>query len=381
MLRKRGDTYHARFTVHGKRYEVSLKTSDKREAYNLEKQLIADAHAGKLSASHQPFAKLPLIEAMEQLISDPLWSIKESSRMSYRRSVSVLRLFPELATKPVHKLSVDDLRAFMRKRLETVANSTLNVDLCAIRQTLRRAKLWHKFTEDIKALPPNNERTGWAMSSEETVHLIETAWSEERWHPIAAIIELALNTGMRSCELKYLRWQDIHIDREVKWVEVLKGSAKTKDSERFVELNETAQRILAEQLQLTQRLGGGAPGHYVFCVATRPSAPRSTWRGVFIAIRKKAAAEFPQLAKLRFHDLRNTFITNVAENPTLSEASGKELVGHSEKDDETWRRYSHVRRQRRMAVVDAVDTRHLRQAAELERMVGVTEPVVEEVRP
>lgn len=370
-LRKRGDTYHTRFTVHDKRYEVSLHTSDKREAYNLEKQLIADAHAGKLSASHQPFAKLPLIEAMAQLINDPLWAIKESSRMSYRRSVSVLRLFPELAAKPVHKVSVEDLRTFMRKRLETVAHATLNVDLCAIRQTLRRAKLWHKFSEDIKALPPNNERTGWAMSPEETIHLIETAWSEERWHPIAAILEFALNTGMRCCELKKLRWQDIHTEGGVSWLEVLKASAKTKDSERFVELNTTARRILSERLVTSQRLGGGAPEHYVFCVDTRPSSPRSSWRGVFIAIRKKAAAKFPNLAKLRFHDLRHTVISKVAKNANLSVTSGKELVGHSERDDETWDRYSHGHRRDRLAVVDAIDTRHLRETAELERMVGV----------
>src|ERR1035438_8716538 len=48
-LVKRGSTWHTHFFVDGQRFRQSLETSDWREAQSKEKDLIADAKAGKLS--------------------------------------------------------------------------------------------------------------------------------------------------------------------------------------------------------------------------------------------------------------------------------------------------------------------------------------------
>ena len=49
-LKKRGKTWHTHFFVDGQRFRQSLETSDWREAQSKEKDLIAAAKAGKLSA-------------------------------------------------------------------------------------------------------------------------------------------------------------------------------------------------------------------------------------------------------------------------------------------------------------------------------------------
>src|SRR6185437_14124767 len=47
-LKKRGKTWHCHFVVNGQRFRQSLCTTDWREAQAKEKELIAEAQAGKL---------------------------------------------------------------------------------------------------------------------------------------------------------------------------------------------------------------------------------------------------------------------------------------------------------------------------------------------
>src|ERR1041385_9524936 len=69
-IRKRGGIWWARFTVNGKRYEVSLGTSDRRHALNEEKDRIAKASEGKLALPGTPFARLSFGDAVDQYIAD-----------------------------------------------------------------------------------------------------------------------------------------------------------------------------------------------------------------------------------------------------------------------------------------------------------------------
>jgi hypothetical protein len=65
-LVKRGKTWHTHFFVDGVRYRQSLETTDWREAQKREKELIAQATQGRLSASHQDFTKLSFSEAAKE---------------------------------------------------------------------------------------------------------------------------------------------------------------------------------------------------------------------------------------------------------------------------------------------------------------------------
>lgn len=45
--------------------------------------------------------------------------------------------------------------------------------------------------------------------------------------------------------------------------------------------------------------------------------------------------------KYRWHDLRHTFVSRLAENPNVSEQTIREMAGHVSK--EMMQRYSHIR--------------------------------------
>lgn len=69
-LHKRGKTWHTQFFLDGIRYRQSLETTDYREALSKEKELIALAKAGKLSASRNAISKLTFPEAATELLAD-----------------------------------------------------------------------------------------------------------------------------------------------------------------------------------------------------------------------------------------------------------------------------------------------------------------------
>ena len=69
-LYKRGKTWHTDFSVNGQRFRQSLDTSDWREAQSKEKELIAQASAGKLAPASKQFSKLTITEAIERYLAD-----------------------------------------------------------------------------------------------------------------------------------------------------------------------------------------------------------------------------------------------------------------------------------------------------------------------
>jgi hypothetical protein len=89
-LVKRGKTLHTHFFVDGQRFRQSLETSDWREAQSKEKDLIADATAGKLSPTKQGFARLPFREAAERFLQDRIPQLAPLSVRTERERAKVL---------------------------------------------------------------------------------------------------------------------------------------------------------------------------------------------------------------------------------------------------------------------------------------------------
>jgi Phage integrase family len=57
--------------------------------------------------------------------------------------------------------------------------------------------------------------------------------------------------------------------------------------------------------------------------------------------------------KYRWHDLRHTFVTRLAENPEISEQTIRSLAGHV--SQQMLQRYSHIRRQAKEDAKAALD--------------------------
>ncbi|HXW58366.1 MAG TPA: site-specific integrase [Solirubrobacteraceae bacterium] len=150
----------------------------------------------------------------------------------------------------------------------------------------------------------------------------------------AELVRVAAYTGLRQGELRALRWRDVEkgiitVSSAIS-AEQLTG---TKGRQvRHVPLVPQAARALA---RLKQRGDFTAPGELVFC----------NWRGrpldkSALVARFKRARDAADLRPLRFHDLRHTYGSLLAQ-AGVDILSIKNAMGHS--DLQTTQRYLHAR--------------------------------------
>jgi integrase len=226
--------------------------------------------------------------------------------------------------------------AYIRQRkAKGLSNTTVNMEVGILRRILKRAKRWHLVEDEIPHLPERRD-IGRALRPEEKLHLLKLAQSKPEWETAYLAAVLALNTTMRGCEIKELRWCDIDfMERSL----VIRRS-KTLAGERLIPLNADAYAAVLRLRERAQNLFGADPhpDWYVFPSAEGYSKPdpqrpmtgwRSAWRSFTRAVtcpacgkpqnpsktcrNNKCGADIEKLrsslAGLRFHDLRHHAIT------------------------------------------------------------------------
>ncbi len=156
---------------------------------------------------------------------------------------------------------------------------------------------------------------------------------------------------MRSVELKHLRWQDV--DLLERFITVRRS--KTEAGKREIPLNDDAFTALLQLREQAQDQGSELPEHFVFPACENgnvdPTRPQKTWRTAWrtvtraVACPKCGRVQGPAdvcrireckagmkdikspLAGLRFHDLRHSSITMLAEG-NASEQTIRSISGH-----------------------------------------------------
>jgi integrase len=380
-LTKRGKTWHTHFFVDGQRFRQSLETSDWREAQSKEKDLIADVKAGKLSPTKQEFARLPFREAAERFLQDRAPQLAPLSVRTERERAKVLN--KKLGDLQVSRFTTETILAHVRERkAEGIANATINRELDIIRGVLKKAKRWHLFADEIKPLPLR-QSVGRALSYEGKLKLLRIAASRSEWQNAAWAAALALNTTMRGCEIKQLRWQDIDLIEKTLAIR----KSKTEAGERVIPLNSDAWNTVLSLYRRAKGLGEVRPEHYVFpaCEASHfdPTRPQTSWRTAWRNLTRQiqcpacGAQQSPSeaclnsdckadlrkvkssLAGLRFHDLRHHAITELAESQA-SDSTVMAIAGHV--SPKMLAHYSHVRIQAKRTALDSLSTRQAERA-------------------
>ena len=92
-LKKRGKTWHCHFVVNGQRFRQSLETTDWREAQAKEKQLIAEASEGKLTANSTALARLPFEQAADDYVIARELELAPASRAKEKQLLVQLRAY------------------------------------------------------------------------------------------------------------------------------------------------------------------------------------------------------------------------------------------------------------------------------------------------
>jgi integrase len=345
-LKKRGKTWHTHFFVDGQRFRQSLETSDWREAQKKEKELIAQAAQAKLATGTQQFAKLTFMEAAHRNLAERIAHLAPRSAQTERERLKPLcGVFGQIK---VNRITVEMVRTYVADRKSAnVANKTINLEIGVLRSVMKRAKLWHLFVDEIKALPVHTQ-VGRAMTMGEKIRLTRTATTKPEWQNARAAMVLALNTTMRACEIKSLRWYDV--DFLASTVTIRKS--KTAAGQRMIPLNDDALSTIKALYSHASAIGATHPDHYVFPACENghidPTTPQKSWRSAWRSLRKVAG-----IPALRFHDLRHHAITELAEGQA-SDATIMAIAGHVSR--QMLEHYSHVRMDLKRKALDGLGT-------------------------
>jgi integrase len=379
---KRGKWWWTDFSVNGVRYRIPIRgekgqrTKDWREALSREKELIAEAQAGKLTMAGQSFARLAFTEALERYLADRAAHVTPRSKRTESDHAKPLREC--FAAIPVSRISSEAILAYIRKRKEKgISNVTVNMEIGILRRVLKRAKRWSLIADEIPRLPERRD-IGRALSLEEKTRLLKMAATKPEWDTARLAAILALNTTMRGCELKGLRWDDVDFMERT----ITIRRSKTAAGERVIPLNADAWAVILALREKARKLFGDnlASEWYVFPHAEGYSKPdptkpmsgwRSAWRSLTRAVNCPVCGQLQHpgnvcatnecktdlskirspLHGLRFHDLRHHAITELAESQA-SERTIMAIAGHI--SPRMLEHYSHIRMDAKRKALEAI---------------------------
>lgn len=243
----------------------------------------------------------------------------------------ITQRFSKWMGRALASIERDEVIAWYHSRLESVAVSTANNEISAIRALLNEAKhrriIRTNPVERIQLKAPNNERDR-ILSDKEALGL--EAQARERNDFMRPLYFVLYSTGCRLSEALKLEWKNI--DMKTLWIRF--HDAKS-GSMRRVPLAESAARHLRWWRKQCR-------GKLVF-----PN-PQRTAPLVQIGKSWRSLCRAAKVANLRRHDLRHNFVSQL-QMQGVGDSIIAELSGH--RTLTSLRRYSHSRDEAKVAAV------------------------------
>ena len=134
--------------------------------------------------------------------------------------------------------------------------------------------------------------------------------------PLHPILKASLLGGLRQGEILSLRWEQIDAERGLLFVSPQTKTHKGREIPLLPELQEVLDSV-------TRVIVKGKPAPYVF---TNPESG-TPYKGYDVTNGFKRAARQAGLSDLRFHDLRRTFASRLAQRGVSLQAIAR-LLGH-----------------------------------------------------
>jgi len=234
---------------------------------------------------------------------------------------AVGHLLPYLRSKTVADITHLDIKRFIDGRLaKGASNRYVNMALQALRAIMRRNHQWERLRPDFTKLKEPKTAGRELTESEEEKLLHECRLSCSRG--LFTAVTLSLYAGMRSSEVRLLRWKQIDLPSAC----VTVGKSKTEYGEgRLIPLIGPA---LDAMIEWAARFPDRSPEHYVFpsenysfnsktkLVEIRDHNANKqigSWKTAWTAVRRRAGVN------LRFHDLRHTTVTRLLEKQSIEQ--------------------------------------------------------------
>lgn len=346
---KTGETRHTKtwwyeFTYLGKRIRESANTTRKTIAIEAEKKkrLQLERAASGLPTQDGPKP----IENVSSLLKLYQVDYKTGHRAKSiawvaERATHIDRLLGKLLLPDVTEAKV---REYMRTRSgEGGSARTINMELGILARAMGRT--WEVLWPKVTHLEENRD-VGRALSQEEMDRLLVAA-AKNKSHAVHAFVRIALLTGMRFGEIRDLRWEHVDLVKR----EITVKRAKTDAGRRTIPMNQDLYATFdMHAAWYLSQFGERRPEWYVFPFSNRmkpidPTRPAVTIKKAWESVRTEAKVS------CRFHDLRHTAVTRMAE-AGVPEQTMKDLVGHI--SEAMLRRYTHIRMEAKRRAVEAL---------------------------
>ena len=381
-LWKRGHQYWTDFTVAGQRYRKRLGTTNLQRAKKRERELIENAGRGLLTANEQGPKRLS--EAVDAyLASKRMRCAPRTIELEEERLSLVKKHFGDAPLSAITAAAISD---FQRARHEArIANRTINMDVGVLSRVLKSCGRWRALAEHVRNLPERQRPIGRALTADEQRRLFAAAASNQEWEHVYCAAIVAANTSMRPVEVKHLRRCDVDLVKKLLHVR----RSKNETSHRVIPLNVSALNALVRMFERADMLGHTEPEHYLWPACQwgqfDPTQPMLKWDTAWRVLRDAAG-----LHGLRFHDLRHTVITELAEMGVADHVL-ESITGHLSR--RMLEHYSHIRIDAKRQALDALDVQRGRvlpeagngnggdpQNAEIKAIIDVPESVTSQSR-
>jgi len=204
---KRTGHYGYNFMYQGVRYHRNFKDATFEEVAQFEtvarSELIKTGY--DITKDNKTYTLSELITDFKIYVDNNYTETKNAKR--------IVDIFYRLVgNKPAEKITINDLEKYRTYRKKDVQNATINREMNNIRRVFSLAKQNHKIKfnpcDDLKKLRIKNPAKRFLQKDEEEKLL-------NACNPVMkAIVIIALHSGMRSSEIKNLKWADVFLKQD-----------------------------------------------------------------------------------------------------------------------------------------------------------------------
>jgi integrase len=351
-LYKRGGVWWYEFCFSGRRIRESTKTSRKTLARMAEQKRRRDLEEGfnNVSRTRRIQRVQTVKEAAEIYFRE--YSVRHPASTPRYMHYCINHLVDLLGPRMLIDVTSEAVSAYQMDRLyQGASGKTINHEVGELLRILGDPgdMLRIQLKKEKKLRLKERVEVGRALNSEEEAAMLEGA-SKATSPFLFTAIAIALNTAMRDSEIKNITFRQVDLQKKMFTV----GKSKTAQGQgRTIPIVGELERILHEYRNWYEmNIATPLPDHFLF-----PFGRARHWQPTKAITSFKTAWKNLKIKtgiKIRFHDLRHTAITKLAESGAGDETI-MQIAGHVSR--RMLSNYSHIRTEAKRTALESISTK------------------------
>ncbi|WP_338741500.1 tyrosine-type recombinase/integrase [Actinomadura luteofluorescens] len=318
------------FGPDGKRKRLKRKGRTKTEVKDKLKEAVEELSKG-VKTDRNYYVR----DAVEEFLAAFAKSGKSPKTNEVYRSLADHQLIPFIGRTRLKELTADDVETWLNGRAEHLTSSSLGIVHSILKRSIRRAARHDRIGRNVAELvdTPDGKpaRKSRSLSLVQASLLLEEASKPK--HRFGAYVVLAIVSGLRTEELRTLKWSDVDLDKATVYVlraDRHKGETKTALSRRGLGIADMGVDVLRSHKtrQAAEKLKAGKTyqdNDLVFC---HEDGRPYTAQHVRHRFRRALTAAGLDPTEWCPRELRHTFVSLMSDHDVPIEKISI-LVGHS----------------------------------------------------